>query len=72
MVGAGNNANVLQLRNIPTRNTVNGLRQLFADDAGNLVTFQMTTTANSASEVKLILIALIIPFGLVTNQVFEK
>ncbi|MDI9862078.1 coiled-coil domain-containing protein [Flectobacillus roseus] len=53
VVGAGNNANVLQLRNIPTRNTVNGLRQLFADDAGNLVTFQMTTTANSASEVKL-------------------
>ena len=53
VVGAGNNANVLQLRNIPTRNTVNGLRQLFADDAGNLVTFQITTTANSASEVKL-------------------
>ncbi|MGX7686161.1 bZIP transcription factor [Flectobacillus roseus] len=53
VVGAGNNANVLQLRNIPTRNTVNGLRQLFADEAGNLVTFQMTTTANSASEVKL-------------------
>lgn len=52
IVGAGNNANVLQLRNIPTRNTVNGLRQLFADETGNLVTFQMTTTANSSPEVK--------------------
>lgn len=52
IVGAGNNANVLQLRNIPTRNTVNGLRQLFADEVGNLVTFQMTTTANSFQEVK--------------------
>ncbi|MFY7825728.1 MAG: bZIP transcription factor [Flectobacillus sp.] len=53
VVGAGNNANVLQLRNIPTRNTVSGLRQLFADEAGNLVTFQMTTTANSSPELKL-------------------
>jgi len=52
IVGSGNNANVLQLRNIPTRNTVNGLRQLFADEAGNLVTFQITTTANSYPEVK--------------------
>lgn len=53
VVGAGNNANVLQLRNIPTRNSINSLRQLFADENGNLVTFQVAPSTSALPEVKL-------------------
>lgn len=52
VVGAGSGANVLQLRNLPNKTVTTGLKQLFADASGNIVTFSSTTSqsTNAVSE----------------------